>query len=90
MTSTYCSISGVVRAPDGQPVAGARVFFASGPGPFPDIAALTDTQGRFALSARTPGVYQIECAAEGFAAGRETVTALSGRQVNVEFSLKRL
>ena len=79
----------MIRAPDGQPVAGARVFFVSGPGPFPDIAALTDDQGRFALSARLPGTYQIECVAEGFASTRETIAALSGQQVAIEISLKR-
>jgi len=82
-------ISGIVRSADGQPVAGARVFFASGPGPFPDIAALTDGQGRFALSAPSPGTYEIECAASGFATTRTTTTALKDGQVNLEIFLKR-
>jgi hypothetical protein len=78
----------VVRASDGQPIAGARVFFASGPGSFPDIAALTDNEGRFTLSAPSPGAYQIEAAADGFATTRKAIDARSGRQVNVEISLK--
>jgi hypothetical protein len=82
-------ISGIVRSANGQPVAGARVFFTSGPGSFPDIAALTDDQGRFALSAPSPGTYEIECAASGFATTRATATALKDRQVNVEILLKR-
>jgi hypothetical protein len=82
-------ISGIVRSADGKPVTGASVFFASGPGSFPDIAALTDGQGRFALSAPSPGTYEIECAASGFAPTRTAATALKDRQVNVEIFLKR-
>lgn len=81
-------ISGIVRSADGQPVAGARVFFATGPGSFPDIATLTDGQGRFALSAPAPGTYEIECDASGFATTRVTATALKDRQVNVEIFLR--
>jgi Carboxypeptidase regulatory-like domain len=80
----------VVRASDGQPIAGARVFFASGPGRFPDVAALTDNEGRFTLSAPTPGIYQIEAAADGFAASRNAVDVRRRRQVDMEISLRRV
>jgi uncharacterized GH25 family protein len=42
-------IGRVVRAEGGQPVANATVNILRGAGPAPDIAALTDSQGRFAF-----------------------------------------
>ena len=44
----------------------ARVYFVSGPAPLPDIAALTNEEGRFTLSAPSPGPYMIECNADGY------------------------
>jgi hypothetical protein len=38
-----------------------------GPGSFSDIAALTDSHGRFSLTAPQRGSYKVTCAAEGFA-----------------------
>ena len=57
----------VLRGSNGEPIAEARVFFASTPTATPDIAALTNDRGEFALSAPVPGEYAIEVAAEGFA-----------------------
>jgi hypothetical protein len=51
---------------EGHPVAGARVYFVSGPGSFPEIAALTDGNGSATLSAPTPGAYEIQVVADGF------------------------
>jgi protocatechuate 3,4-dioxygenase beta subunit len=67
-------VKGTVRDQTGKPVAGARVFFTGGPTPLPDIAALTDAEGRFVLSPPTPGTYQLECHAEGFAPGKLSLT----------------
>lgn len=58
-------IAGVVVDARGDPVEGARVYFVEGPVPLPDIAALTDSGGRFALSAPVPGTYQLGVASEG-------------------------
>jgi len=51
-------VRGLVKTAAG-PVAGARVGFASTPLPEPEIAALTDSQGRFTLSTRHQGPYTI-------------------------------
>ena len=59
-------IHGAVRDRAGVPVAQARVYFVSGPGSYPDIAALTNEDGRFTLSAPSPGAYLIECNADGY------------------------
>jgi hypothetical protein len=57
-------IAGVVVDAEGNPVEEARVYFVEGPVPLPDIAALTDSSGRFALSAPVSGTYQLGVAAE--------------------------
>jgi hypothetical protein len=58
-------ISGVVVDAQGNPVAEASVYFVEGPVSLPDIAALTDSSGRFALSAPVSGTYQLQVASEG-------------------------
>ncbi|MFD7665968.1 carboxypeptidase-like regulatory domain-containing protein [Streptomyces sp. NPDC059788] len=72
-------ISGVVVDTDGRPVPDARVYLAAGPGPFPDVAALTDDQGRFALSAGADGSYTVECRSEGDDAPRTAGSAVTVR-----------
>jgi hypothetical protein len=43
-------------------VHGARVFITEAPVSVPDIAALTDADGRFTLAAPRPGRYVVGCA----------------------------
>lgn len=57
-------IHGTVFDAAGSPVASARVYFISGPGNLPEVAALTDAAGRFALAAPQPGTYRIGCASD--------------------------
>ncbi|KUL41629.1 carboxypeptidase-like regulatory domain-containing protein [Streptomyces regalis] len=57
-------IAGVVHDASGAPVPGAHVLFTDGPGPLPDIAAVTDAEGRFSLSAPAPGEYALLCRAD--------------------------
>jgi Carboxypeptidase regulatory-like domain len=86
MTPEPALITGLVSRSDGRPIAGARVLFASGPGAFPDIAALTDGTGRFTLAAPLPGDYTLEVVADGFHSQR--VSASLGtretRELNIE------
>ncbi|MFF7729781.1 carboxypeptidase-like regulatory domain-containing protein [Streptomyces sp. NPDC008001] len=58
-------IRGTVRDAAGAPVPGARVAFAGGPGPLPDVAAVTDGEGRFALTAPAAGTYTLVCRGDG-------------------------
>ena len=71
-TATPQIISGEVTA-GGRAVADARVYIVDGPGSFSDIAALTDPQGRFSLTAPQEGSYKVTCVAEGFAPATVTV-----------------
>src|SRR5438876_7744366 len=88
MVEKQSVISGIVRDPNGRPVADARIYFIGGPVPLPDIAALTDAAGAFSLTAPTAGTYQIGCTAEGFAPAEITVAISRGRDVQVEIWLE--
>jgi hypothetical protein len=71
-------VSGVVHDRSGAAISGARVYFTSGPGALPDIAALTGSDGGFTLSAPLPGKYTVQCAADGFDTREVTVTVSAG------------
>lgn len=63
-SSSAVEITGVVHDASGAPVTGAHILFSDGPQPLPDIAALTDTEGRFSLGAPTAGEYTLLCRAD--------------------------
>ena len=89
MTSQPALITGRVSQSGGQPIAGARVLYTSGPAALPDIAALTDSTGRFSLAAPWPGDYVLEVVADGFHSQRMTATVAAGdtrelTELNVE------
>lgn len=79
-----------VRDTEGNPIAGARVFFASGPGSYPDMAALTNDAGEAILAAPEPGTYAIQVAADGFAPQMETVTAAAGEPIARDITVERV
>ena len=79
-------VSGVVSGPDGEPVGEARVYFAGGPAPLPDIAALTGPDGSFTLSVPAPGTYELECSADGYTSSRGSVEA-DGEEARLDFCL---
>jgi Carboxypeptidase regulatory-like domain len=87
MAKKISVISGRVLSADGQPVAGARVFFVSSPVPVPDVALLTDGTGRFSLTAPVPGAYRIGCSSDEFGSATITVDVPEGRNVEVEIRL---
>jgi hypothetical protein len=80
-------LAGVVRGPAGEPVPLARVYVAGGPVPVPDIAALTDAEGRFTMSLPAPGAYELGCAAEGYAPSSTTVEVTGERELELELRL---
>ena len=80
MSVNPSTIAGVVVDARGNPVEEARVYFVEGPVPLPDIAALTDSSGRFALSAPVPGIYLIGVASEGSAGLVQETTTVEVRE----------
>lgn len=82
-------ISGVVIDNNCNAVSGARVSFVSGPVPLPDIAALTDNNGSFVISAPVPGEYVIEVVSEQFIAKKVNVAVESNEEKHIEIELSR-
>ncbi len=80
-------ISGLVQGPGGQTIANARIAFASAPVAVPDVAALTDSAGRFALTAAAPGTYVVHCSAEGYRPASVAVHVAGSGSVRVEIQL---
>ena len=81
-------IRGRVLDPNGQPMAGARVYFKSGPGVHADIAGLTSEAGDFALFAPYPGTYEIESVADGFEPAVVSTEAGEGGEISVDLQLE--
>ncbi len=80
-------ISGVVRDEHSNPVPGASVYVVDAPAALPDIALLTDGDGRFALSAPVAGRYTIEANAGIGTPARGTVEVGDGAiEIELRFS----
>ena len=82
------AVSGKVVDERGKAVGDARVSFASAPVAVPDVAALTDEQGGFTLSAPAPGQYTVSVAADGYARENVEVT-LGERPAKLTVRLRR-
>ena len=67
------AIHGTVLDAAGRPVIAARVFYLAGPDPLPEVAALTDADGRFALAAARAGRYRLGGASDAAGAGEAEV-----------------
>ena len=89
MNANLSVISGVVCNPNGQPVEDARVYFIAGPVPLSDMASLTDSKGKFTLSAPVTGIYKIECYADGFDSTSVSVEVRKDEDAQVEIRLKK-
>jgi hypothetical protein len=87
MTQTTSIISGVVKDNDGNAISGARVSFIAGPVPLSDIAALTDINGTFVLSAPVPGDYIIEVVSEEFVAKKVKIPVESNQEKHIDLNL---
>jgi hypothetical protein len=86
-TQTTSVISGVIRDQAGNPVPQARVSFVGGPRELPDIAALTDINGNFALSAPVAGEYVIQVDSDEFVTMRVKFAVESNQGKHIEIRL---
>ena len=73
----------------GRPVVGARVYYASGPGAFPDLAALTGADGGFALSAPNAGRYEVQVQADGYARQTTATSLKAGEKRTLRIELRK-
>jgi hypothetical protein len=71
------------------PVVEARVYFTEAPVALPDIAALTDGDGRFSLFVPVPGKYTLECSAEGFLVATVTIN-VTGEKSRIDLPVELL
>ena len=86
MSSNAATLSGIVLDATGQPVAGARVYLVSAPGPVPDVAVLTGADGRFVLGAARAGRYEVACSTDAQGAATASVE-VGARGAQVELRL---
>ena len=82
------SIAGTVLDATGRPVAQARVYFTSSPAPVPDVAILTDAEGRFRLTAPLAGRYEIGASSDARGLGAVRVT-VGAQDASVQIKLAR-
>ena len=83
-------IEGRAHLADDSPVIEARVFFVTAQVPLPDIAALTDDDGRFSLHAPTPGAYELACHADGLETSVVPIEVVEDSEsVEVDIELRR-
>ncbi|MES2755767.1 MAG: carboxypeptidase-like regulatory domain-containing protein [Pseudomonadota bacterium] len=76
---TVGSVQGqVVRADGGAPVAQAVIAVLDGPGPYPDIAIMSDRDGRFSLADLPAGKWRISARAADGASGDTSVEVSNG------------
>jgi hypothetical protein len=81
-------VVGRLVTPSGGPVAGARITAQSldrPAGPVPEIAILSDTDGRFTWPLR-PGRYRLAAVVEGREIAAATATVERGRVATLELS----
>ena len=80
MSGEGARIEGRAHLADDSPVIEARVFFGMSPVPLPDIAALTDDDGRFSLYAPAPGTYELVCHADGLDPATIPIDVVAGSE----------
>jgi hypothetical protein len=83
------TITGVVRTPEGKAVPSATVMITGDSPSHPDIAAITDTSGRYRLTGLTPGTYTLQVNVTGWTAQQARVEALPGVEAQLDFVLRK-
>ena len=84
------SVSGYVTAADGAAVSDASVFIAAGDGPVPDVAAISDDAGGFALDGIATGEYLLRALGPDGEVGQAPVSIRDGETSVVRIVLDRV
>ena len=77
-------IYGQVFDPLGRPVGEASVYVVSAPVRMPDIAQLTDGQGKFIFSAPVPGLYILGVRSDSWGATQKRFEISSDEELVIE------
>jgi protocatechuate 3,4-dioxygenase beta subunit len=83
------AITGVVTGSDGKPLAQVAVLIVGDSPPHRDIAAATDSQGRYRLDGLLPGRYSILANASGYPTATRQVEAAAGQVARLDFRLAK-
>lgn len=79
----------VVYASSGNPVEGAAISIVRGAGPAPDIAPLTDSDGRFALDGLPPGTWELLAVTPEGAEATAEIQVYDSAVADVRISVER-
>ena len=85
---THGSIDGRVITRDGQPVVDATVAVTGDSPPHPDIAALTDEEGRFEFHDVIPGKYELTATSDQYSSARCQVEVGQGARAQAKIRLR--
>jgi protocatechuate 3,4-dioxygenase beta subunit len=77
-------IQGQIVDPEGQPVAEAAVYFVSAPVNMPDIAQLTDSEGKFTVQVAQPGKYTLGVRSDNWGELQKDVEITDASPINIE------
>ena len=77
-------IAGWVKTQSGSPISEAAVAIVDGTAPFPDIAALTDDEGKYELSDIPAGTFEVAVHTEEYSA-QNPVTIRGGETSRLDF-----
>lgn len=80
-------IAGTVGAAEGKPLAWATVLIVGGPA-HRDIAAMTDSQGRYRFDSLLPGNYTLLVNASGHPQKKGQVEAKAGALARLDFDME--
>ena len=81
-------IEGTVTDPDGNPVAGKRVWIVSGTTAFPEMAPETNEEGYYQIGSVPPGTFKLATHdSEGNRIGLESVVVRSGETSTLNFTI---
>jgi hypothetical protein len=79
-------IEGIVTDPEGNPLAELRVFIVSGTTSFPEIYAITNEEGRYAIGSVPQGKFEVAVYnTEGERIGLQRVAVREGRTSTLNF-----
>jgi protocatechuate 3,4-dioxygenase beta subunit len=81
------TIEGQVIDPQGRPIDDAAVYIVASPVSMPDIAQLTDDQGRFTISAPAPGRYTVGARSDRWGSAQTEVEVAGEGPVSVKVQL---
>ena len=83
------SIAGTVTSAQGDPLARVVVLITGDSPSHPDIAAVTDNQGRYRFDGLLPGAYSLLANAAGLPMQMRRVEAAGGQAARLDFVLDR-